>query len=188
MTLREPQGHPEQGRGVKAVYALYDEGRAAQQAVDALRTVGIADRDITVISGYPMEGFEFGRADSANWLWWFACGGGLAGMLLGYGLTWLAQTAWPLENSWPINVGGMPTYSWWPSIIIIFELTMLGAIVTTAVALLITAGLPGRGEKLYDPAVTDGKILVGVENPPDASVGTLERALNTPPGAVVKLR
>ena len=171
---------------MKAVYALYDEGRSAQQAVDALRTAGIADRDITVISAYPMEGFEFGRMDSANWLWWFACAGGLAGMLLGYGLTWLAQNAWPIEGGWPINVGGMPKYSWWPSLIIIFELTMLGAIVTTAVALLITAGLPAWREKLYDPAVTDGKILVGVENPPDAVVGTLERALHGSPGAVVK--
>jgi hypothetical protein len=173
---------------VKAVYALYDEGRSAQQAVNALRMAGVADRDITVISGQPIEDFEFGQMDSANWLWWFACAGGLAGMLLGYSLTWVAQNAWPLEGGWPINVGGMPKYSWWPSLIIIFEMTMLGAIVTTAVALLVTAGLPGRGEKLYDPAVTEGKILVGVENPPEGVVGTLERALNATPGASVKSR
>jgi hypothetical protein len=171
---------------VKAVYALYDEGRSAQQAVDALRTAGVADREITVISGQPIEDFEFGHMDGANWLWWFACAGGLTGMMLGYGLTWVAQTGWPLETPWPIHVGGMPNYAWWPSLIIIFELTMLGAIVTTFVALLITAGLPSLREKLYDPAVTEGKILVGVENPPDAVVETLERALHGPPGAVVK--
>ncbi|HUE90292.1 MAG TPA: quinol:electron acceptor oxidoreductase subunit ActD [Vicinamibacterales bacterium] len=171
---------------MKAVYGLYDEGRSAQRAVDALRAADIADRDITVISGQPMEDFEFGRAESANWLWWFACAGGLAGMILGYGLTWLAQNAWPIEGGWPITVGGMPKYSWWPSLIIIFELTMLGAIVTTAVALLITAGLPGWREKLYDPAVTDGKILVGVENPPEASVAAIERALSAAPGTCVK--
>ena len=39
---------------------------------------------------------------------------------------------------------------------------MLGAIVTTVVSLLVTASLPKFGKTLYDPAVSDGKILVGV--------------------------
>ena len=30
------------------------------------------------------------------------------------------------ELAWPINVGGMPIVAWWPNLIIIFELTMLG--------------------------------------------------------------
>jgi hypothetical protein len=56
-------------------------------------------------------------------------------------------------------------------------LTMLGGILATVIALLITAKIPGRDSKLYDAEVTDGRILVGVENPPDASVAELERAL-----------
>ena len=40
--------------------------------------------------------------------------------------------------------------------------------------------------KLYDPEVTDGKILVGVENPPDSSLDAFEKALRAPPGAGVK--
>ena len=62
----------------------------------------------------------------------------------------------------------------------------LGAIIATVVSLLVTGGLPGRGEKLYDPAVSDGSILVGVENPPETSVESLENALGAPPGAQVK--
>ena len=46
-----------------------------------------------------------------------------------------------------------------------------------AATLLASAGLPSRGPKLYDPAVTDGKILVGVQNPPSASEAAIERAL-----------
>jgi hypothetical protein len=34
--------------------------------------------------------------------------------------------------------------------------------------------------------VSDGKILVGVENPPQAAVADLEKALGAPPGAEVK--
>jgi hypothetical protein len=166
---------------VKAVYALYPNGQSAQEGVNRLRSAGLADRDITILSGVPMEHFEFGQIDSKNRMWWLACGGALVGLTTAFSLAWIMQT-W-----WPINVGALPVFAWWPSLIIMFELTMLGAILTTVVALLVTGGLPGRGgQKLYDKAVTEGQILVGVENPAEASVAAYERALSAPPGAVVK--
>jgi hypothetical protein len=165
---------------MKAVYGLYRDGGSAQQAVNRLRSAGIADRDITVISAQPMEDYEFGQMDKATWMWWFACLGGLIGMSVGFGLTWLTET------SWPIDVGGLPIFAWWPNLIIIFELTMLGAITATVATLIVSALLPSRGCSLYDPEVTDGNILVGVENPVPASVSDLEMALSAPPGARVK--
>jgi Protein of unknown function (DUF3341) len=165
---------------MKAVYGLYRDGQAAQQAVNRLRAAGIADRDITVISAQPMEDYEFGHMDKATWMWWLACLGGLIGMSVGLGLTWLTETAWPMD------VGGLPIYAWWPNLIIIFELTMLGAIIATVATLVVSALLPTRGRALYDPEVTDGNILVGVENPSPTSVSDLEMALNAPPGARVK--
>jgi hypothetical protein len=165
---------------MKAVYGLYRDGQAAQQAVNRLRAAGIADRDITVISAQPMEDYEFGRMDKATWMWWLACLGGLIGMSVGFGLTWLTET------SWPIDVGGLPIYAWWPNLIIIFELTMLGAITATVATLVVSALLPTRGRTLYDPEVTDGNILVGVENPSPASVSDLEMALSAPADARVK--
>jgi len=165
---------------MKAVYALYPTGQAAQEGVNRLRGAGLADRDITILSSQPMEDFEFGHIDGKNRMWWLASGGGLVGMATAYGLTVVAET-W-----WPINVGALPVYAWWPNIIIIFELTMLGAILTTVVSLLVTGSLPGRGEKLYDPAVTSGQILVGVENPSAESLAAYETALGAPPGAVLK--
>ena len=123
-----------------------------------------------------MEDFEFGHIDKHSWMWWIACGGGLLGMASAFGLTWLT------EMSWPINVGGLPTYAWWPNLIIIFELTMLGAILATVITLVVTAGLGRGGGKLYDPEVTDGSILVGVENPAADRVADLQKALESAPG------
>ena len=165
---------------MKAVYALCPDGASAQRAVDGLRAAGVADRDITVLSSQPIEGYEFGDMDKASWMWWIACAGGLIGMSVAFGLAWLT------EMSWPINVGGMPIWAWWPNLIIIFELTMLGAILSTVVTLVVTAGL-GRRSKLYDPEVSDGQILVGVENPAESAVADLEAALRVPAGARVKL-
>jgi ActD protein len=164
---------------VKAVYGLYPDGRAAQQAVNRLRAAGLSDAEITVLSPQPMEDYEFGRRDKATWMWWIACGGGLVGMATAFGLTWVT------EMSWPINVGGLPIFAWWPNMIILFELTMLGAIVATVVTLVVTARL-GRGGGLYDPAVSDGKILVGVEHPAEAAIPELQAALGAPRQALVK--
>jgi hypothetical protein len=164
---------------MKAVYGLYPDGHAAQQAVNRLRAAGLQDRQITILTAQPMEDFEFSHIDKENWIWWIACGGGLVGMAAAFGLAWLTET------SWPINVGGLPTWAWWPNLIIIFELTMLGAILATVISLVVTAGL-GRRMGLYDPEVTDGQILVGVENPAQESVSDLQKALEGPPGARVK--
>jgi hypothetical protein len=164
---------------MKAIYGLYGDGMSAQQAVNRLRAAGVADREIVVMSSQPMEDYEFGQMDSKTRIWWMACLGGLIGMATAFGLAWLT------EMSWPINVGGLPTFAWWPNLIIIFELTMLGAIVATVVTMFVTAGL-GRRSSVYDPAVSDGMILVGVANPSDAAVRDLESALSAIHGAQIK--
>ena len=90
------------------------------------------------------------------------------------------------ETSWRLNTDGMPVVAWWPNLIIMFELTMLGAILATVLTLFVTAKLPGRLPRLYDPEVTNGKILVGVENPPAAALPALERALTAGGAAELK--
>jgi hypothetical protein len=164
---------------VKAIYGLYPDGASAQQAVNRLRAAGTSDDQITVMSAQPMEDFEFGRMHKATWMWWFACVGGLVGMLAALGLAWITETSWPLD------VGGLPTFAWWPNLIITFELTMLGAILATVVTLVVTARLGRRGA-FYDPAVSDGKIVVGVANPAESAVAGLQAALAAAPGAEVK--
>jgi hypothetical protein len=167
---------------MKAVYALYGDGHEAQRAVNRLRAAGVADQDITVISGSPMEDFEFSEIGHRNPLWFAASGGGLTGLVFS---AWLTSFT---ERDWPMNVGNMPTVAWWPNLIVIFELTMLGAILATVATLIITAGLGRRRPALYDPEVTlSGKILVGVENPPDRLTSDVEKALRTAPDIALKI-
>ena len=154
---------------MSAIYALYDNGDAAQRAVNSLRHAGIADRDITVISDQPMEAYEFGEMNRATRIWYIASGGALVGLVFA---TWLTRMT---ELAWPLATGNMPIVSWWPNLIVIFELTMLGAILATVATLLVTGELLRRRPALYDPRVSDGKILVGVDSPSRAD--DVERAL-----------
>lgn len=154
---------------MSAIYGLYSDPYVAQRAVDNLRSAGVSDRDITVISSEPFEHFEFGHRDAKTAMPWIAAAAGVLGLIATYNLLGLSQMSWPLKTA------GMPIAPLWTNLIIIFEMTMLSAIIATVITLLITAGLPSRGGKLYDPEVSDGYILVGVENPSDAP--RLESAL-----------
>ena len=116
-----------------AMYGLYEEPRAAQRAFTALRRAGVAEAEITVISSEPFEAFEFSHRDHSLLLFRLAGLGGVAGFILAVLLTTGTERAWPLVT------GGMPIVAWWPNLVIIFELTMLGAILTTVVSLLVTA-------------------------------------------------
>jgi len=165
---------------MKAVYGLYLDPEAAQTAWSGLRAAGVDPDAITVLSSEPFEEYEFSHRDAATWLPWIAGIGGAIGLGAGYWLTSMT------ESSWPLPTGGMPIVAMWPNLIVVFEMTMLGGVLATVIALFVTAGLPARRTSVYDREIADGKILVGVRNPPDGSLSAVERVLKTTGAADVK--
>jgi hypothetical protein len=156
---------------LKAIYGLYPDPDSAQRAVDSLRGAGIEQRDLAVMSSEPFEEFEFGRIDHRTRMPWLAVLGGLLGGATGFLLSSLTQKLYPLPT------GGMPIMPFWSNGIVTYELTMLGAILMTLLTLLFTARLPDWRGRLYDPEITEGRILVGVVNPAEESRVELQRRL-----------
>ena len=162
-----------------AIYGLYPNPDSAERALDSLRRaraeLGFAPRDIAIISSEPFEGYRFGQGvderDHQTIMPWLAALGGALGGFTGLEFATLTQNAYPLAT------GGMPLAPLWTNGIITYELTMLGAILTTLVTLAVSAGLPSPRAKLYDPEVSDGNILVGVIDPPDRSRPALSKLL-----------
>ena len=154
---------------MNAIYGLYSDPDSAQRAVNDLRRAGVADRAITVIASQPYEEYEFSHRYKQTWIFWIAAAGGVLGLGIGLALAYITEVFWPLVT------GGMPIVAWWPNIIIMFELTMLGAILATVLSLFITTGLPTVESRVYDAEVSNGKILVAVEKPRD--VGMIESTL-----------
>jgi Protein of unknown function (DUF3341) len=157
---------------MKALYGLYADPAAAQQAVDSLRAISselkFDERQIIIVSGEPYEGYEFNDSHTTPTPYRLAVLGGIMGGTLGYLLTTLTQ------KSYPIVTGGMPLAPVWTNGIIVYEMTMLGAILTTLVTLLLGAGLPNFKDVIIDPEINSGKILVGVVDPPEGSRLDLE--------------
>lgn len=162
-----------------AVYGLFATPELAQQAVNGLRAAGVPDREITIQSSEPLEEFEFGSRDRETIMPWNAVLGGAIGMATGYFLTSFTQ------QSWPIRTGGMPIVTNWSNLIIIFELTMLGAVFASVITLLFSARLPRRLPKFYDAEISRGKILIGVANPQE--IERVKHALRASSGGVRKI-
>jgi hypothetical protein len=169
---------------MNVVYALFAEPDAAQQAVDALHAASAElkfdERKIVIVSGEPHEGYDFADSHLTSLPYVWAAVGAATGGLCGYLLTTLSQKAYPIVT------GGMPITPPWTNGIIIYELTMLGAIVTTLITLLRGARLPNFKGVIKDPEIWLGKILVGVADPPDAARAQLETCLLQAGAAQVK--
>jgi hypothetical protein len=164
-----------------AMYGLYEQPQGAQRAFTALQRAGVDEKEITVISAEPFEAFPFSERDKSLALFRLAGVGGAVGLVFGALLTSGTERAWPLVT------GGMPIVAWWPNIVITFELTMLGAILTTVASLLVAARLPSALTRaLYDPAVSDGKILVGVSLTAGKSADVIRGALEVGGAVAVK--
>jgi Alternative complex III, ActD subunit len=160
---------------MNAIYGLFTDSSSARRAMTALRAessrLRIQLRAIEVMSCEPLEEDGFGWEQQHTPMPWFAVLGALVGGTAGYALAAFTQRTYPLPT------GGMPIVAMWPTGIVMYELTMLGAIVTTIVTFLIAAGLPNYGKRLYDPEVTNGKILVGVSDPDADSRAEIRRLL-----------
>jgi Alternative complex III, ActD subunit len=156
-----------------AIYGLFASPEAAQAASNNLASAGYDASEIVIVSSEPYEDFEFARQEQRSWIGWIAAAAGAVGAVLGYALTAGTQLAYPLRS------GGMPIATGWTDIVITYEVTMLFAIAATVVSLLVSAKLPDRKfrDKIFDPGIWDGKILVGVAHKSDAAIESLKDRL-----------
>ncbi|HUX68583.1 MAG TPA: quinol:electron acceptor oxidoreductase subunit ActD [Terriglobales bacterium] len=160
---------------MQAIYGLFADRDSARRALAALSAesarLRLQPENLVVISAEPLEEEGFGWQAQRTRMPWLSMFGGIFGGTAGYALASFTQ------RSYPLPTGGMPIVAMWPTGIVVYELTMLGAIVTTIVSFLLSSGLPHRSNRLYDPEVTNGKILVGVPHPDRACLADIERRL-----------
>ena len=136
------------------IFVVCSEPDLARQSVNALLSAGIPTSDITVLSSEPVEHYGVPSHQRTLMPWIVACGAVFAG-IGGFLLASLTQ------KSYAIHTGGMQVVTLWADGIITYELTMLGAILTTGAVFLITGVLGGRDQFPYEPDVSEGKVLVG---------------------------
>jgi len=143
--------------------ALFKENAIdeATEAVARLRKLGVHDKDISVITGVPYSHAILDRPMAWTNIGIF----GILGALGGIAASLLLNFGTPLL--YPIRVGGMPLLSIPPTIVLTFELGMLGLMIATFIGVLLEMITPTYGPKSYSPKVTDGYIGVAFSAPRD---------------------
>ena len=115
--------------------AEFDSPSALVAAANAARLEGY--RRMDAYSPIPIEELHEALGFHGTRLPLIILGGGLAGLLGGYGLEY-----WASVIAYPMNIGGRPFHSWPQFIPVAFETTILGAAIAAVLGMLALNGLP----------------------------------------------
>lgn len=135
---------------------LFHEATPTADTIDQLRNIGIPDDRITVMSGIPYRAEMLGRPRSKRKVGLIALLGAVLGLAAGLFLTVGIFLLYPLVQ------GGQPIVPIPPTLIVLFETTMLGAMWAAFFGLLGENRFPVFKARLYDPRITEGHIGVRV--------------------------
>jgi len=158
---------------------LFQDPQQVADAMDELKKNEFPPQDLDIYSGSPFPEGTFGEHDPNHRLFMFPLVGALIGFSIG--LLWTAGT----QISYPMVTGGKPLLSIPPMTIIMYENTMLGAIIFTVLGVLFESRLPKRSLGLYDTRITEGYIGLVVDCPADR-VAQAEKVLTTSGAEEVK--
>ena len=140
----------------KSVLGLYTEEDSAADALDNLRDAGFEEGEYELLTGTPYPEGTFGEAEPEHHLFRWPLIGAACGFTGGLIITAGTQMAYPLIT------GGKPILSIPPMAIIMYEGTMLGAIIFTIIDILFESRLPRLFMGAYSEKITEGHIGVTV--------------------------
>ena len=141
--------------------ALFDDIDPAANAIEKLNEMGVAHERISVISGVPINPAMLGRPHPWTNVSRLALGGAVGGFLFG------AFLNWGTPNLYAVRVGGQALTPIPPGLILLFEMTMLFALLATFLGVFLESYFPNYRRMDYVPEISDGKIGVFFRVPQD---------------------
>ncbi len=155
----------------QSLLGIFPTAEAAAEALDELgEKAGITPDDFDVLTSSPYPEGAFGEKPVAHRLYIFPIAGALCGFSVGLLLTVGTQMAYPLITH------GKPVIAIPAMLIVMYEGTMLGAILFTILGILFESRLPSFGVGLYDPRISEGYVGVVVSTTSD-KVPVVERVM-----------
>jgi hypothetical protein len=156
----------------KTFLALFADIDPAVDAIDQLREIGVNDDEMNVISGIPVSDRILGRPHIWSNVPRLAMGGAVLGMAFGLFL------AGGITHFYPLQVDGQALFAGAKTVVLVFEMTMLGMLASTFIGVFLDSSFPSYRPKEYIPEISDGKIaiLYSVDEDKQKQV---EKALNS---------
>jgi hypothetical protein len=144
-----------------SLVALFEESTDTAKAIDDLHSLGIPEDKMVVMTDVPYPEMALGRTREWSSLPYIVLAGAVVGLLIGLFLSVITPHLYRLD------VGGHPPVGFPPAAVITFVFTMMAIIVSTFLGVLWEMDFPRFGPAPYHKDVTDGKLGVLVEFPPD---------------------
>ena len=135
---------------------IFSEIDAVSNALRALRLASFSGHDFTVVSSVPYPEGTFGEDQESHRLYVFPFVGAVCGFAVGLLLTIGTQLSYPMVT------GGKPLLAIPPMLIVLFEATLLGAIVLTVAGVIFESRLPNFTGLPHDPRITEGYLGLAV--------------------------
>ena len=133
---------------------VFEDIDPAADAIEKLHEMGVTDDNINVISGVPVAHKMLGRPHPRTNVSRLSLGGAVAGFLFGLFLNFGTPRLYSVLVGWQY-VTPIP-----PGLIILFEMTMLFALLATFLGVFLDSYFPNYRPMQYVSAVSDGKIAV----------------------------
>lgn len=139
--------------------AVFSDLEPAADAIEQLRALGVHDDCMNVISGIPVTEAMMGRPRQWTNVPRIAMGGAILGFGAGFFLAFISPYSYP----YPIQVSSQSFIPGPPSVVVLFELTMLGMLLSTFLGVFLDSFFPNYRPMKYVPEISDGKIAIFVE-------------------------
>ena len=139
--------------------AVFPDLEPAANAIEHLRSIGIHDECMNIISGIPVTEAMLGRPHQWTNVPRIAMGGAILGFGAGFFLAYITPYIYP----YPIQVSTQSFIPGPPTVVVLFELTMLGMLLSTFLGVFLDSFFPNYRPMKYVPEVSDGKIAILVE-------------------------
>lgn len=139
--------------------AVFPDLEPAANAIENLRSIGVHDDCMNVISGIPVTEAMLGRPHQWTNVPRIAMGGAVLGFGAGFFLAFISPYLYP----YPIQVSTQAYVPGPPSVVVLFELTMLGMLLSTFLGVFLDSFFPNYRPMKYVTEVSDGKIAILVE-------------------------
>lgn len=138
----------------KSILGLYENPEDGANALDGLHQAGFDPNSFDVLTGTPYPEGAFGEHVPQHRLFRFPLFGAMVGFTLAILFTAGTQLAFPIVT------GGKPILAIPAMLIIIYEMTMLSAVIMTVIGIIFESRLPNIKPGAYDTRITEG--LIGV--------------------------
>ena len=153
------------------IFGIFDNPEQISKAAKLTHQRGYTNFDC--LTPFPVHGLEFDMGLKRSKIPYITFWLGLTGFFISLSLQtliheqilppiWSYFDSFPNIRSYPLNIGGKPTFSWPPMVPILFELTVLIGGHSTVIGLVMLSRLYRPFRRVLHPLITDDKFCLWI--------------------------